>query len=174
MKRAMKHFFLPVAVCLSLAAASASAGDAKGFDAFVGLPPSKLLKQAPAFATAYRAAIKDQDLPAWTERLSVGFPATAVKVDGRDQLLISACNPDSGCRDERFYLLYDPAAGTLTGLFFLPPNLDDPGDHRMAFSRWLGSKPTKENSNFLLNRALEDAEKPDDPANRPTTVQAAH
>jgi len=147
---------------------------AEGSDRLAGVPPSMLLKQDAPFADAYRAAVRDQDLPAWTERLSVGFPAEKVTLDGRDLLLTSACNPDSGCHDERLYLLYDPASRSMTAFFFLPPHLDTPGDHRMAFSRWLGARPSEARSTFLLNRALEDAEKPEDNLPSPANAKAAH
>lgn len=146
-----------VLATLLLAASTAGAAAPEGL---VGQTPSKLLKEAPAFAKVYRATIKEQELPEWTERISVGFPAEAVDVDGRKLVLTSACNPDTGCQDERFYLLYDPADRSLTGFFFLPPALDTPGDHRMAFSRWLGKQPTKAQTAFLMERAVLDAQDP--------------
>lgn len=152
---------------------AASTAGAAGPEGLVGQTPSKLLKEAPAFAKTYRAAIKGQELPEWTERLSVGFPAEAVDVDGSKLVLTSACNPDTDCQDERFYLLYDPAGRALTGFFFLPPALDTPGDHRMAFSRWIGKLPTKAQSAFLMERAVLDAQDPGKDAGKLPTADAA-
>ncbi len=161
----MKTRRLITALAFATLAATAAAA---GFDGFVGQTPSKLLKQEKAFAQAYHATIKGQDLPEWTKRLSVGFPAEAVDVGGKKLILTSACNPDTSCEDERFYLLYDPADQSITGFFFLPPRLDTPGDHRMAFSRWVGKLPAKERNAFLMERAIRDAQNPEkDPAKLP-------
>lgn len=159
-----------LAAALLLAASTAGAAAPEGL---VGQTPSKLLKEAPAFAKTYRAAIDELGLPEWTERLSVGFPAEAVDVDGRKLVLTSACNPDTDCQDERIYLLYDPADRSLIGFFFLPPALDTPGDHRMAFSRWFGKLPTKAQSGFLMERAVLDAQDPGKDAGKLPIVDPA-
>ncbi|MBI2307492.1 MAG: hypothetical protein HYU78_09325 [Rhodocyclales bacterium] len=153
-------------LCATLAVVAATTASAAGIESFVGKSPSRLLKQEQPFAKAYRAAIKDQDLPDWTQRLAVGFPAEKVELGGRTMFLVSACNPTGGCKDERFYLLYEPADKSLTGFFFLAPNTDAPGDHRMALSRWIGKVPPKERSDFLLQRALQDAQDPEKDASR--------
>jgi hypothetical protein len=150
----MKRFTLMLSAALAMLAFNAHAA---GLESFVGKNPASLLKKEKPFAKAYRATIKDQDLPVWTERLSVGHPAEAVTLGGQTLILMSACNPKSGCEDERFYILYEPADQSITGFFFLPPDMSAPGDHRMAASRWLGKTPAKERSDFLLNRALKDA-----------------
>lgn len=166
----MKYPRLFSALLFSAFAATAAAA---GLESFVGQAPSKLLQKEKPFAKAYRATIKGQDLPAWTNRLSVGFPAEAVTIDGKTLLLMSACNPDTGCHDERLYILYEPADQSITGFFFLPPAIDTPGDHRMAFSRWLGKLPSKERNDFLMARALQDANNPDkDPARLPMAKPA--
>lgn len=150
----MKRF----ALCLiaALAAISLNA-HAAGLESFAGKTPASLLKKEKPFAKAYRATIKDQDLPEWTQRLSVGVPAEIVEIGGNKLILMSACNPKTSCEDERFYILYEPADQSITGFFFLPPDMSAPGDHRMALSRWLGKVPAKERSDFLLDRALKDA-----------------
>ncbi len=151
-----------------LFAGAATMAMAGSSERFVGKSPSRLLKQDPQFAKAYRAAIKDQDLPDWTNRLAVGFPTERVEIDGKSMYLTSACSPQGGCRDERFYILYDPDDKAITGFFFLPPNADAPGDYRMALSRWLGPVPPKARSDFLLQRALQDAQDPEkDPSKLP-------
>jgi hypothetical protein len=122
---------------------------------YVGKPPQLLLKSAPEFAKAYRQATHEVDLPVWTKRLAAGQPAEIVEIGGNQQVLSSACGK-GGCLDERIYILFDPATKTATGFFFLPPADDDPGDSRTAFSQWLG-KPGKEASDFLLERAINDA-----------------
>lgn len=164
----MKTFRLITAIAFAAVAATATA------DGLVGQSPSKLLKENAAFAKTYRTITKDQELPEWTQRLSIGFPAESVQVDGRTLILTSACNPDTGCHDERFYLLYDQAEKSITGFFFLPPELDSPGNNRMAFSRWLGKLPSKERGAFLLERAIRDAQDPaKDPAGLPPADQPA-
>jgi len=149
----------PILLALALASATAPAL-AGGIESFVGKSPSRLLKQEPHFAKAYRAAIKNQDLPDWTKRLAVGFPTEHVVIDGKDTFLMSACNPQSGCGEERFYLLYVPDEQSVIGFFFLPPNDAAPGDHRMALSRWIGKElpPPKTRSDFLMQRAMQDAQ----------------
>ena len=142
---------------LCLIAALAFNAHAAGLESFAGKTPASLLKKEKPFAKAYRATIKDQDLPEWTQRLSVGVPAEIVEIGGSKLILMSACNPKTGCEDERFYLLYEAADQSITGFFFLPPDMSAPGDHRMALSRWLGKAPAKERSDFLLDRALKDA-----------------
>ena len=124
-------------------------------ESYVGKPAHVLLKSAPDFAKAYREAVREVDLPAWTKRLSAGQSAEVVEVDGIKQVLTSACSK-AGCLDERIYILFDPEAKTASGFFFMPPDPDSPGDSRTAFSQWLG-KPAKPASDFLLERAINDA-----------------
>lgn len=147
-----------------LFAATATASYAASPDSYIGKPPSHLMKKQPQFAKAVRDALKDQDLPDWTQRLAVGFPAEAVEIDGKKLILTSACSPQGGCKDERLYLLYVPGEKTVTGFFFLAPNLEAPGDHRIAMSRWLGGVPPKARSDFLMQRALEDTWSPEEKA----------
>ncbi len=144
---------------------------AAGIESFVGKPPSRLLKQEPQFAKAYRAAIKDQDLPDWTNRLAVGFPAERVELGGKTMFLTSACSPQGGCSDERIYILYVPDEKSITGFFFLAPNADASGDHRMALSRWIGGVPPKERRDFLLQRALDDTKSPEEKATAKETAK---
>lgn len=125
-------------------------------ESYVGKQPQKLLKSAPDFARAYREATHDLDLPAWTKRLAAGQSAQIVEVGGSQRILTSACGKN-GCLDERIYILFDPEAKTATGIFFLPPATDEPGESRTAFSLWLG-KPAKEDADFLLERAVSDAQ----------------
>ncbi|MDX9707579.1 MAG: Ivy family c-type lysozyme inhibitor [Azospira sp.] len=164
----MKIRSLLSTVLFAVSAVALVPAAAASAEALVGLPPSKLLKSDQTFTSTYRAIIKGQDLPEWTERLSVGFPTEAVEIAGQRLFLTSACNPDTGCDDERFYLLYDPAARSMIGFFFLSPALDTSGDHRMAFSRWLGKLPKQEHSAFLMERAMRDSQNPErDPARLP-------
>ena len=150
----MKRFFVCLAAALTALAFNAQAA---GLESFVGKSPSSLLKKEKPFAKAYRATIKDQDLPDWTLKLSTGHPAEVATLEGKTLILMSACNPKTGCEDERFYILYEAADQSITGFFFLPPDMSAPGDHRMALSRWLGKTPSKERSDFLFQRALKDA-----------------
>lgn len=154
----MKASHILATFALATAAAGVSAAE---IDRFVGHAPSNLLKKEAGFAKVYRAAIHDLDLPEWTKKLSIGFPAEVVEIGGRKLLLTSACSPQGGCSDERMYLLYAPEKKELTGFFFLSPNADAPGDHRMAMSRWIGRTPPKEYSDYLLQRALQDALNPE-------------
>lgn len=139
-----------VGLCLIAAALSAQSAS---LDDYVGKPPLRLLKMAD-FANAYRAAIRDVDLPAWTKRLAAGQAAEIVEIGGSKRLLTSACGK-IGCLDERIYILFDAQAKTASGFFFLPPG-NDPDDSRAAFSQWLG-KPGKQEADFLLERAINDA-----------------
>ncbi len=134
------------------------AGGALAADAasLAGQQPEALLRTAPAFAKAYRQLAGTAELPAWTRRLAAGTPAETVRIGDRDYLLTSACS-QRGCLDERLYLLFDPGTRTLHGFFFLPPQPDQPGDARMAFSQWLG-KPGKEIADFLMARAMQDVQ----------------
>lgn len=157
----MQAFRFLIAALVATIALSANAAGLKSFE---GKAPSHLLKQEKPFAKAYRAAIKDQELPDWVNALSVGHPAEIVDIGGKKLILTSACNPNTECLDERFYLLYDPADQSIIGFFFLAPDMSAPGDHRMALSRWIAKKPAKERTDFLLNRALKDAMPSDQPA----------
>ena len=85
--------------------------------------------------------------------------------------LTSACSPQGGCSDERIYILYVPDEKSITGFFFLPPNADASGDHRMALSRWIGGVPPKERSDFLLQRALDDTKSPEEKATAKETAK---
>ena len=78
--------------------------------------------------------------------------------------LTSACSPQGGCSDERMYILYVPDEKSITGFFFLAPNAEAAGDHRMALSRWIGGVPPKERSDFLLQRAMDDTRSPEEKA----------
>lgn len=147
-----------------LFAATATASFAAGVESYVGKPPSHLMKKQPQFAKAVRDVLKDQDLPNWTQRLAVGLPAEAVEIEGKKLVLTSACSPQGGCLDERLYLLYAPGEKTVTGFFFLAPNPEAPGDHRIALSRWLGGVPPKAHSDFLMQRALQDTWSPEEKA----------
>jgi hypothetical protein len=139
---------------LAIVFASLSAQAAKP-EIYAGKQPHALLKSAPDFARAYREMTREFELPAWTKRLAAGQSAQIVDVGGSQRILASACGK-AGCLDERIYILFDPQTKTATGFFFLPPAADDPGDSRTAFSQWLG-KPGKEESDFLLERAINDA-----------------
>lgn len=149
MKIAIKPAALLAAMlfCLPLAAQAAA-------PAYQGQPPSRLLKTAPGFAKAVKSLINEADLPAWTQKMAMGFPAERVEIDGKELWLTSACNP-VGCYEERFYVLFDAKTRSASGFFFLPPSVDTPGDTRMAFSRWLGS-PERPASDFLMERAMKD------------------
>jgi hypothetical protein len=140
---------------LAVLVASLSAQAAKP-ESYAGKQPHALLKSAPDFARAYRAMTREFELPAWTKRLAAGQPAQIVEVGDSKRILTSACGK-AGCLDERIYILFDPETKTATGFFFLPPAADDPGDSRTAFSQWLG-KPGKEDTDFLLERAISDAQ----------------
>ena len=125
-------------------------------ESYAGKQPQQLLKSAPEFARAYREATRDVELPAWTKRLAAGQSAQIVEVGGSKLILTSACGKN-GCLEERIYVLFDPQAKTATGIFYLPPAADEPEDSRTAFSQWFG-KPAKDVSEFLLERAVSDAQ----------------
>ena len=141
------------ALCIALAALSAQAAKP---ETYVGKQAHVLLKTTPDFAKAYREATRDVELPAWTKRLAAGQSAEIVEVGGNKRVLTSACSKQ-GCLDERIYILFDPDTKTTSGFFFLPPDPDNLGDSRTAFSQWFG-KPAKEISDFLLERAASDAQ----------------
>lgn len=132
-------------------------------ESYAGKQPHVLLKSAPDFAKAYRAAIREVELPAWTKRLAAGQSAEIVDIGGSRQILTSACGK-GGCLDERIYILFDAGTKTATGFFFLPPAADNPADSRTAFSQWFG-KPAKEATDFLLERAVNDAHRLNTPNN---------
>jgi hypothetical protein len=134
---------------------------AASVDAYFGQQPEKLLKSQPDFAKAYRSAVADLDLPAWTQRLAAGKSAELAVIDGRSYVLTSACS-SRGCLDEHLYVLFDPQSKLASGLFYLPPASDNPGDTRTAFSRWYGLPTDKATARaigaFLLERATSDAQ----------------
>ncbi|WP_313953224.1 Ivy family c-type lysozyme inhibitor [Accumulibacter sp.] len=150
-----------IACCIALASALIAPAGAASLDSYVGQQPESLLKSKPDFAKAYRSAIGNLDLPAWTARLAAGKFAEIVTIDGSRYLLTSACS-SKGCLDERIYVLFDPQSQRASGIFFLPPANDDPGDMRTAFSRWYGlpadASKAKPVSTFLLERAMDDAQ----------------
>lgn len=146
----MKRLLLAAMISAGLAG-SVHAG---GLESFVGKKPAALLKQEKPFAKAYRIATRDADLPRWTEKPTGGFPTEALELEGKTLLLVSACSPN-GCADERLYALYAPADQSITGLLFLP---DADGESRIVFSRWFGKTPTPVQSQYLLERASNDAE----------------
>jgi hypothetical protein len=143
-----------ILAALSLTTAALAAHAAPP-ESYAGKAPQRLLKSAPDFAKAYRTAIQNIELPAWTKRLAAGQPAEVVEIGGSKRVLTSACGK-AGCLDERIYILFDPAEKTATGFFFLPPDANEPGDSRTAFSQWLG-QPGKDAADFLLERAVNDA-----------------
>lgn len=145
----MKRILLSLAIVVATLSAQAAAPER-----YVGKQPQQLLK-LPDFAKAYRAATHDVELPAWTKRLGTGQSAEVVEIGGSKRILASACSKN-GCQDERIYILFDPEDKSATGFFFMPPAADEPGDSRTAFSQWFG-KPAKEASDFLLERAVNDA-----------------
>lgn len=149
-----------IACCIALASALIAPAFAASLDSYVGQQPESLLKSKPDFAKAYRSAIADLNLPAWTARLAAGKFAEIVTIDGTPYLLTSACS-SKGCLDERIYVLFDPQSQRASGIFFLPP-ADEPGDMRTAFSRWYGlpadTSKAKPVSTFLLERAMDDAQ----------------
>ncbi|MEF8723033.1 hypothetical protein E4Q23_18585 [Candidatus Accumulibacter phosphatis] len=130
-------------------------------DAYVGQQPEALLKAKPEFAKAYRSAVGELDFPAWTQRLAAGKRAERVDINGTGYILTSACS-SAGCLDEHLYILFDPQSGRASGLFYLPPASDNPGDTRTAFSRWYGMPADKATAQaigaFLLERAATDAQ----------------
>ena len=156
--------------CIAVAGALIAPAFAASVDAFVGQQPEALLKAKPDFARAYRSAIGDLDLPAWTKRLAAGKSAEIVVVDGTQYILTSACSSRS-CVDERLYVIFDPRTNRACGLFYLPPASSDPGDARTAFSRWYGLPADKPRAQaiaaFLLERAADDAHTLASPPKRP-------
>lgn len=156
-----------IACCIALAGALVAPALAASLDSYVGQQPESLLKSKPEFAKAYRSAISDIDLPAWTARLAAGKFAEIVTIEGTRYLLTSACS-SKGCLDEHLYVLFDPQSGRASGLFFLPPANDNPDDTRTAFSRWYGmpadKATTKAIGAFLLERAMDDAQSLANPA----------
>ena len=130
-------------------------GQAAPLESYVGKQPQQLLK-LPEFAQAYRAATREVELPKWTKRPGTGQSAEIVDIAGSKRILASACSKN-GCQDERIYILFDPEHKSANGFFFLPPDADNPGDGRTAFSQWFGN-PAKEASDFLLERAVGDAQ----------------
>lgn len=155
MKRIFIGFISVTALVTTLQVQAASP------ESYAGKQPHVLLKSAPDFAKAFRDATSDLELPAWTKRLAAGQSAEIVDIGGSKLVLTSACGKQ-GCLDQRLYILFDPKAKTATGIFFLPPASDDPGDSRIAFSQWLGT-PSKEAADFLLQRAISDAFKMNEP-----------
>ncbi|MBE2257430.1 MAG: hypothetical protein IAE88_01140 [Rhodobacteraceae bacterium] len=153
--------------CIILTAALAAPAVAASLDSYVGQQPEALLKSKPDLAKAYRNAVKGSDLPAWTKRLAAGKSAEIVTIDGTRYLLTSACS-SKGCLDERIYLLFEPQTGLASGLFYLPPVGNEPGDTRTAFSRWYGMPADKATARaiggFLLERANSDAQSLADPS----------
>lgn len=146
----MKRIFIAMAICIA-----SISGQAAEAERYVGKRPQQLLK-LPEFAKAYRAATRNVELPAWTKRLGTGQSAEIIAIGGNKWILASACSKN-GCQDERIYILFDPENKSANGFFFLPPDADDPGDSRTAFSQWFGN-PAKEASDFLLERAVSDAQ----------------
>jgi len=140
---------------------------AASLDVYVGQQPEALLKSQPQFAKAYRSAVGELDLPEWTQRLAAGKRAERVDIDGTGYILTSACS-SQGCLDEHLYVLFDPQSGLASGLFYLPPASDTPGDTRTAFSRWYGMPADKAKAKaigaFLLERAASDAQTLANPA----------
>lgn len=155
----MKKFVCVLSIALS--ALSALSAHAAPLESYAGKQPQQLLKMAD-FSRAYRAATRDVDLPAWTKRLAAGQSGEIVDIGGSKRILTSACGK-GGCLDERIYVLFDPEAKSASGFFFLPPAADEPGDSRTAFSQWFG-KPGKEDADFLLERAVTDAHRPNQPS----------
>lgn len=155
----MKTVFLPLGAALLIAAAPGV--QAATIERYAGQTPERLLKSAPAFAKAYRKAVRELDLPAWTKRLAAGQPAEIVRLDGKTLLLTSACSKN-GCLDERLYILFDPQESVSRGFFFLPPSPDEPDSPRAAFSLWIG-EPDKKTADFLLERAMNDMRQQNQP-----------
>ena len=150
-----KPFLLPIlSLSLALTALPAAAATPAP-ERYAGQQPEALLKTAPEFAKAYRSAVRDLELPTWTKRLAAGTPAEVVDIGGKPHILTSACS-QQGCHDERLYILFDLQAKKASGIFFLPPSRDNIDDMRVALSQWYG-KPSKEASNFLMERAMQDA-----------------
>jgi hypothetical protein len=152
---------LTVALASLLSLPIAAPTFAASLDTYVGQQPEALLKSQPEFAKAYRSAIAELDLPEWTQRLAAGKRAERVDIDGSNYVLTSACS-SRGCLDEHLYLLFDPQSGLVSGLFYLPPASDTPGDTRTAFSRWYGLPADKARAKsigaYLLQRAASDAQ----------------
>ncbi len=161
-------FLLPV-LSLSFALALPAAAATPAPERYAGQQPEALLKTAPEFARAFRNAVRDLELPQWTKRLAAGTPAEVVDIGGKPHILTSACS-QQGCHDERLYILFDVQAKKASGIFFLPPSRDNIDDMRVALSQWYG-KPSKEASNFLMERAMQDAHAAAQAVANPATLQ---
>jgi hypothetical protein len=74
------------------------------------------LMQRPDFSTAFAALYGGDQLPPWASQGGVATPAQQVSVNGRTQLLATACKPHD-CPSERILILYDENTHAMSGLF---------------------------------------------------------
>ncbi|WP_109125883.1 Ivy family c-type lysozyme inhibitor [Dyella sp. C11] len=74
------------------------------------------LMQRPDFSTAFAALSGVDQLPPWASQGGVATPAQQVTVNGRVEMLATACKPHD-CPAERILILYDENTHAMSGLF---------------------------------------------------------
>ncbi|WP_052949569.1 Ivy family c-type lysozyme inhibitor [Dyella japonica] len=139
----------PAPLSTSAPALATSAGTASGLTYLYDL------MQRPDFSTAFAALYGGDQLPAWASQGGVATPAQQVSVNGRTQLLATACKPHD-CPSERILILYDENTHAMSGLFarrkanaLNDADSNDPANDDLL---WLGSPD--EASKALLRRKL--------------------
>jgi hypothetical protein len=70
----------------------------------------------PDFSTALAALSGADQLPAWTSQGGTSTPVQQLQLNGRTQLLATACKPHD-CPSERILLLYDEQSHAMSGVF---------------------------------------------------------
>lgn len=112
------------------------------------------LMQRPDFSTAFAALYGSDQLPPWASQGGVATPAQQVSVDGRTQLLATACKPHD-CPSERILILYDENTHAMSGLFarrkanaLNDADSNDPANDDLL---WLG-KPDEASKELLRHK----------------------
>lgn len=101
----------------------------------------------PSFEKSFAAVEGASSLPAWVRTGGVATPSTKVQVDGKTMWLAHACET-AACRDSQLFLLIDPAAHTIQGLF-----VEASGSAKASVQKftWVGKPDTAEQA-FLKDQ----------------------
>lgn len=114
-------------------------------------PALDVIMQRPAFAQAFKDMDGSAALPAWVRHGGVSAPTERVEVDGRKMWLAQTCESED-CNGSQAFLLIDPAAHTMQGLFVQVSGSEDASVQKLT---WLG-KPDAAVQSFLKDRIAHD------------------
>jgi hypothetical protein len=139
----------PAASAIPLQAPASGASAAAAIAPPAHGPALSTIMQRPSFQQAFAAMDGAAALPAWAKTGGgVDSPSSKVQLDGQTVWLAHACKT-AACPDGQLYLLVNPAAHTMQGLFLETSGATGASVQKLT---WLG-KPDAATQTYLKDQA---------------------